>query len=87
MNRRDFLFLRTDRGQPALELSCEQLYMRYVDSQVNGTTAELFENIQRSLSAVRALYLADAAWLSCEELRPVTSLIADFQSRGGRVWE
>jgi hypothetical protein len=36
MNRRDFLLLRTDRPALVVELSCRQLYMRYLDAQVTG---------------------------------------------------
>jgi hypothetical protein len=85
MNRREFLFLGKGRHQQTAELSCEQLYMRYVDSTVDGTTGQLFENIEQSLSAVTVLHLTDAAWLRCEELKPVESLLAEFCSRGGRV--
>ena len=42
VERRDFLFLRA--GQPAV-LSCEPLFMRFLDSQLDGTTAQLFENL------------------------------------------
>ena len=82
MNRREFLVLRADR---ALELNCERLYMRYVDSQVDGTTAQLFENLGTSLSAVSVLHLTDSAWLNCDELKPVALLIDAFRSRGGHV--
>lgn len=34
MNRRDFLRLRTTLRGRTLELSCRQLYMRFVDAQV-----------------------------------------------------
>jgi hypothetical protein len=37
MNRRDFLLLRTDPRSRVVELSCEQLYMRYLDTQITGT--------------------------------------------------
>lgn len=33
MNRRDFLLLRTEEKDRVVELSCERLYMRYVDAQ------------------------------------------------------
>ena len=33
MNRRDFLLLSTKGNKRVLELSCERLYMRYVDAQ------------------------------------------------------
>ncbi len=82
MNRREFLFARR---QNALELSCEQLYMRYVDSTLDGTTSQLFENIEQNLATVNTLLLTDAAWLKCEELRPMNSILAAFRERGGRV--
>ena len=33
MNRRDLLLLRTSSGQRVFELSCERLWMRYVDAR------------------------------------------------------
>jgi hypothetical protein len=36
MNRRDFLLLRRVPASRIVELSCQQLYMRYLDSQVTG---------------------------------------------------
>jgi len=84
MNRREFLFLAKDRKNTA-ELSCEQLYMRYLDSTLDGTTSQLFQNIEQRLSTVTSLQLADAAWLSCEELQPVQSILAAFRERGGRI--
>ena len=33
MNRRDFLTLRTEGGKRIVDLSCERLYMRYVDAR------------------------------------------------------
>ncbi len=37
MNRRDFLRLRTKGKKRIAELSCERLYMRYVDAQTSVT--------------------------------------------------
>ncbi|MBI3494005.1 MAG: hypothetical protein HY047_19830 [Acidobacteria bacterium] len=34
MNRRDFLLLRIEQRRRVAELSCERLYMRYMDSQL-----------------------------------------------------
>jgi hypothetical protein len=84
MNRRDFLFFAKDHRKTA-ELSCEQLYMRYVDSTLDGTTSQLFKSIEQNLSSVTCLHLTDSAWLSCEELRPVESILARFKERGGRI--
>ena len=84
MNRRDFLFFAQNHKNAA-ELSCEQLYMRYLDSTLDGTTSQLFKNIEQNLSTVTLLHLADAAWLGCEELQPVQSILAAFRERGGRI--
>jgi hypothetical protein len=84
MNRRDFLLLRTDGS--AVTLSCERLYMRFLDSQLDGTTGELFENLARDLRRVTAVRLIDPSWLSRDELRSRLDPILDaFVRRGGRV--
>jgi hypothetical protein len=67
VNRRDFLSLNT-RDRSAV-VSCEQLYMRYVDAEADGTTAELFDRLSRDLRGVRAVRLTDRQWLSCEGLK------------------
>ena len=77
MNRRDLLLLRT--GQPAV-LSCERLYMRYVDAQADGTTAQLFEALARDLSGVKALQLTDTAWLASEDFKRELDAVL-----GGRI--
>jgi len=84
MNRREFLFFNRNRKNTA-ELSCEQLYMRYLDSTLDGTTSQLFKNIERGLSTVTFLHVRDASWLTCDELKPVESILDAFRERGGRV--
>ena len=84
MNRREFLFLARDRNNTA-ELSCEQLYMRYVDSTVEGTTSHFFGKLQESLATVTSLRLIEPSWLSCDELEPVQSMLEAFRARGGRI--
>ena len=84
MNRREFLLLSTDRRGTAT-LSCEQLYMRYVDSTLDETTPQFFDNLEQRLSTVSLLLLTDAAWLNCEELQPLQSILTAFQARGGRI--
>lgn len=53
MNRRDFLLLRTEGPETmprVVELSCEQLYMRWLDSQATGEPREeLAESAETSL--------------------------------------
>ena len=83
MQRRDFLLLRT--GQPAV-LSCERLFMRYVDAQMNGTRARLFESLARDLDGVTAVRLTDTSWLSRDDLRQeLDAVLCAFSERGGRI--
>ena len=83
VERRDFLFLRA--GQPAV-LSCEPLFMRFLDSQMNGTTAQLFENLAADLRKVTAVRLADTTWLSRADLKERLDAVLDaFRAAGGRV--
>lgn len=86
MNRRDFLLLRTDRAGRSVELSCEQLYMRYVDSRLDGTTAELFERLDRDLRMVDVLRVVESTWLAHEDLKQqLDPLLASLRARGVRV--
>jgi hypothetical protein len=84
MNRREFL-LFTNPAQNTAKLSCEQLYMRYLDSTLDGSTSQLFRNIEANLSTVTSLHLTDTAWLNCEELKPFESILASFRERGGSI--
>ena len=84
MNRREFLMLRKS-GPDTLVLSCEQLYMQYVDSTVDGTTAQLFDGIEHDLSGANVLMLTDSEWLSCEELQPMKEILSAFRNGGGRI--
>jgi hypothetical protein len=83
VERRDFLFLRA--GQPAL-LSCEPLFMRFLDSQTDGTTAQLFENLAGDLRKVNAIRLTDTTWLARSDLKEQLDAVLDtFRSAGGTV--
>ena len=83
VERRDFLFLRA--GQPAV-LSCEPLFMRFLDSQLDGTTERLFENLAGDLRAVTAIRLTDTSWLAREDLKTrLDAVLAAFRAAGGRV--
>jgi hypothetical protein len=84
MNRREFLLFKKERNGVA-ELSGEQLYMRYVDSAMDGSQAQLFEDIERSLSSLNSLRLTDPSWLTCDELAPLQTILDAFRARGGRI--
>ena len=83
VERRDFLFLRA--GQPAV-LSCEPLFMRFLDSQLDGTTAQLFDHLAADLRQVRTVRLADTSWLSRDDFKQHLEAALDaFRARGGTV--
>jgi hypothetical protein len=83
MNRRDFLTLRT--GEPAV-LSCERLYMRYLDSQMDGTMAQLFEHLAGDLRGVSAVRLTETSWLARADLKARLDAVLDaFRTGGGRI--
>jgi hypothetical protein len=83
VERRDFLLLRA--GQPAV-LSCEPLFMRFLDSQIDGTTEQLFENLAADLRKVNAVRLADTSWLARADLKQRLDPVLDaFRAAGGRV--
>jgi len=85
MNRRDFFLLRKPE-EWILELSCEELYMRYLDSQLDGTRNQFIERTRKKLRNRRKIRLYDAFWLDRggvgEELE---SLLREFRARGGSV--
>ena len=78
MNRRDFLLLRA--GQPAV-LSCEQLFMRYLDSQMTGTTTALFAALADDLRAVSAAVVLDMERDVCRNARVVLGGVAPIPWR------
>ena len=83
MKRRDFLALRA--GQPAL-LSCERLYMRYLDSQMDGTAPQLFDHLAGDLRGVRVLQLTETSWLTRADLKAQLEPVLDaFTAGGGRI--
>jgi hypothetical protein len=83
VERRAFLFLRA--GQPAV-LSCEPLFMRFLDSQIDGTTPRLFEHLAADLRTVNAVRLTDTTWLARADLKQQLDDVLDaFRATGGTV--
>ena len=91
MNRRDFFLLRPagPSGRPGgrtIELSCEQLWIKYLDANMNGAVAQLFERLNHELGDAGELRLVDTSWLSRDDFRLQLDRVLDaFRSRGGRV--
>jgi uncharacterized protein YecT (DUF1311 family) len=85
LTRRDLLLARR-AGARVLELSGEQLYMRYVDSRLDGTTAALFETLAAELREIDELHVSQSAWLAGRDLSiRLDPVLAAFRARGGRV--
>ena len=83
VNRRDFLLLRA--GQPAV-LSCEQLFMRYLDSQMDGTTPALFAALADDLRATPAVRITDTSWRARADFNVhLEAVLASFAAGGGRI--
>jgi len=60
--------------------------MRFLDSQMDGTTAQLFENLAADLRKVPAVRLADTTWLARADLKErLDSVLDQFVASGGRV--
>ncbi len=86
VKRRDFLLLRLEPHRDAIELSCEQLFMKYVDAQIRGDDPELFARLARELDEAREVRLVDTAWLARDDFRTeLTRALDAFRARGGRL--
>jgi len=86
VNRRDFLLMRTGHESGQAILSCEQLYMRYVDARAQGTTEELFARLARDLDDVTRVRLIKTSWLSDDQLKRELDVVFEaFRNRGGRI--
>ncbi len=85
MNRRDFLLLRIARDDIA-ELSCERLFMRFVDAQSDGSTTRLFRALADDLRNTRIVRLTEVSWLAREDLKaPLEAVLDEFTASGGTV--
>ena len=83
IDRRDFLALKP--GRPA-ELSCERLYMRFLDARLQGTTARLFDVLREDLAKTDSVPLSEPSWLSDTVLQEqLETVLGEFRRRGGRV--
>jgi hypothetical protein len=60
-------FLTAGRSVTTLELSCEQLYMRYSDARAEGRLADFLYALQRSIDAAGDVRLIAPEWLAQED--------------------
>lgn len=85
MNRRDFILLGRGRTR-TLEVSCERLYMTFVEARMNGSTAPLLARLAEQSARARRMRLQETTWLAREDFRAALQPVLDaFESRGGTV--
>ncbi len=86
MNRRDFLLLKVSPTTKAVVLSCEELYMRFIDSKLDGSTDRLLGNLADDLTRTNDVRLIETSWLSDDSLKQALDPLLDsFRQRGGHV--
>jgi hypothetical protein len=86
MKRRDFLLLKVTPRTHAVVLSCEELYMRYLDSHLDNSTAELFDRLRAELREADTLQLADTTWFADAEFKQTLGRVLEaYRAAGGHV--
>ena len=67
-------------------LSCERLYMRYLDAIDELTTGDLAESLERDLRELKTVRLTGTAWLAREDFRVwLDPILSALQAHGVRV--
>ncbi len=85
MNRRDFI--SAGRAGPAtIDVSCERLFIRYLDAVGDGSEHDFLERTLADFSRARGVRLKDAYWLDKKNLRnALTPVLAEYKAKGGAV--
>ena len=68
VNRRTFLVAAT-RPPRVLELSCERLYMQYLDACAAGRAQQFLAALQRDVAGADEIRLSGREWLTREDFR------------------
>lgn len=86
LNRRDLLLLGINRRQRSSEISCEWLYMKYCDAQLDNCTQELFDRLEFELRNVDTIRLLDTAWLTRQDFKDwLGPILSSVLARGGHI--
>ena len=85
MNRRDFI--STGRAGPAtIDVSCERLFIRYLDAVDEGSEHDFLKRTLADFSRARCVHLKEAYWLDKKDLRnALTPVLAEYKAQGGTV--
>ncbi len=69
-----------------LEVSCERLYMTFVEARMNGSADALLTRLAEQSAQARRVRLRETVWLARDDFRSAVRPILDaFESRGGTV--
>ena len=68
VTRRDFLSWST-RPRRTVVLSCEKLYMEYVDAHAAGELARFLRQVQQLLAGAGGVEITGHEWLAREDFR------------------
>jgi hypothetical protein len=85
VNRRDLL-LRPGRRPRIVQLSCERLYMKYMDARAGGCLREFLNTLDRELREADEICLTGREWLAREDFRnDLDPLLRACVLRGARI--
>jgi len=85
MRRRDFCLLQAGHRR-VLDVSCERLYMQYVDARLEGRSESFLERVREGLRGAHTVKLHQAFWLEHESLREIVGpVLRELTARGGTV--
>jgi hypothetical protein len=86
LNRRDLLLLGINRRLRSVDLSCEWLYMKYCDTQLDNSTQDLFDRLKFELRGVDTIRLLDTAWLTRQDFKDwLEPILTSVRARGGNI--
>jgi hypothetical protein len=68
MDRRGFL-RAAGRRRRILEVSCERLYMQYLEARAGGRLDQFARTLARDVAAAHEVRLMDREWLAREDFR------------------
>ena len=85
MNRRDFLSAR-QAGPASLDVSCERLFMCYLDAVNDGSQQEFLNRTLKEFKQAREVRLKESYWLKKNELdSALKPILTAYQSQGGAI--
>jgi len=84
MNRREFLSFTTDAQ--TMDVSCEKLYMQYLDALQQGHEKRFLDRKFEEFACARRLRLRESFWLKSQALRQaIEPRLERYKAQGGTV--